>query len=351
MPTLPPAVRVARPAPDAPSVTAAAHRGAHRSTSASGGSVYRPFPVAVVRSERLSPSFQRVTLAGRSLVDFAGEGYDQRINLVLPLAGTGLDGFPQGPDWYQTWRALPATRRHPVRTYTVRAHRADRCEVDIDFVLHGGGPGGDSHEGGPASRWAAGARPGDPLLLVGPDVRRAGPATAVTWAPPPDAHRLLLAGDETAVPALSAILEALPPGVAATVLLEVPYSGDALNLRVPAGVEVVWLSRAGAGRVAAHGELLVPAAREAASNLGASSARAVSLPEVDVDTEHLWEVPGPVEPGPQASAAGHPGCYAWFAGEAGAVRLLRRHLVTGLGVDRRSVAFMGYWRLGRAVLN
>ena len=64
------------------------------------------------------------------------------------------------------------------------------------------------------------------------------------------------------------------------------------------------------------------------------------LPDVDVDASLLWEVPE------RARAAG--GVYAWVAGEAAVVRDLRRFLVRDVGLDRRSVAFMGYWRQGRA---
>ncbi|MFD0890828.1 SIP domain-containing protein, partial [Streptosporangium algeriense] len=65
-----------------------------------------------------------------------------------------------------------------------------------------------------------------------------------------------------------------------------------------------------------------------------------SLPEVDVDSEVLWEVP---QEGRENSPV-----YAWLAGEAAAIRTLRRHLVAERGLDRRSVAFMGYWRMGHA---
>jgi NADPH-dependent ferric siderophore reductase len=69
------------------------------------------------------------------------------------------------------------------------------------------------------------------------------------------------------------------------------------------------------------------------------------LSDVDVDSEILWEVP--------VDAAGHPlvqdtVLYAWLAGEAGVIKTLRRYLVSEKGVDRTSVAFMGYWRHGRA---
>jgi NADPH-dependent ferric siderophore reductase len=70
--------------------------------------------------------------------------------------------------------------------------------------------------------------------------------------------------------------------------------------------------------------------------------RSASLPalaDVDVDRAILWEVP--------AAPASGPALYAWLAGEAGVIRQLRRHLVAGRGLDRGSVAFMGYWRQGR----
>ena len=57
--------------------------------------------------------------------------------------------------------------------------------------------------------------------------------------------------------------------------------------------------------------------------------------------EVLWEVP-------EATGASESGFYAWLAGEAGVIRHLRRHLVAERGVDRRAVAFMGYWRRGRS---
>jgi NADPH-dependent ferric siderophore reductase len=43
------------------------------------------------------------------------------------------------------------------------------------------------------------------------------------------------------------------------------------------------------------------------------------------------------------------GLYAWIAGEAGVVTSLRRLLVGELEMDRRQVAFMGYWRRGVAM--
>jgi NADPH-dependent ferric siderophore reductase len=292
---------------------------------------YSIFHVEVARTRRLSPSFLRVTFTGEPLAHFADLGHDQRIKVVLPIPGADLDEFPDGPDWYLRWRELPDERRHPLRTYTVRAVRADRREVDVDFVLHG--------DGGPASRWASHARPGDRVALVGPDARYQGPIAGREWAPPADARHLLLAGDETAVPAISVIAESLTGDVPATVLLEVPHHEDILELRTRPGVEVTWLPRDGA----AHGDRLIPAVREATAELARelATAPAGELNDVDVDTELLWEVPDPT------SVTSCDGLYAWLAGEASVVKTLRRHLVQEVGLDRRAVAFMGYWRLGR----
>ncbi|WP_214411664.1 siderophore-interacting protein [Sphaerisporangium fuscum] len=294
---------------------------------------YRAFHVRVARVASLGPSFARVTFTGPDLHLFADNGLDQRIKLVLPLPG-GHSFFPEGDDWYRRWRELPAHRRNPIRTYTVRAVRQDRRELDVDFVLHG--------VEGPASRWALSARPGDPLVVVGPDVRHRGDAGGREWAPPAGASRLLIAGDECAAPAVCAIAESLPDGVRAQVLLEVPDPGDVRPVRVAPGVRVTWLPRRGSGTgTPAHGDLLTAAVHEAVRDL-APGAVPAAVEDVDVDTAILWEVP-------QASAArARDGFYAWLAGEAGVVKRLRRHLVGELGVDRSAVAFMGYWRLGRA---
>ena len=299
--------------------------------------VYRPFAAQVLRLQRLSPSFLRVTFTGAELDEFGSNGFDQRIKVMLPLPGRGIDDCPTDPDWYGAWRALPADRRMPIRTYTIRRVRAERREVDVDVVLHGAT--------GPASAWAESAAPGDEVVLIGPNARFPGPTGGFEWHPPVDASCLLIAGDETAVPAVCSIVESLPDGRRARVLLEVPEDGDALDLAAPAGVEVTWLPRStGAGAPAPRGSLLTAAVVEAAAGLDdvlAPSPR-TTLEDVDVDSGILWEVP----PG-ATTLARSSGVYAWLAGEAGVVKGLRRHLVQELGIDRRSVAFMGYWREGR----
>ncbi|TQN44277.1 NADPH-dependent ferric siderophore reductase [Blastococcus colisei] len=300
--------------------------------------VYRPFPAQVAGLQRMSPSFLRVTFTGADMADFASNGFDQRIKVMLPLPGRGIDDCPSDADWYGAWRALPCERQMPIRTYTVRAMRPERGEVDVDFVLHGAT--------GPASAWAETAGIGDEVVLIGPNARFPGPTGGFEWHPPADASCLLIAGDETAVPAICAIVETLTAGQRARVLLEVPTSSDVLNVVAPSGVEITWLPRwpDDGAPPAPRGALLTAAVVAAVEELGddLTPTPVADLDDVDVDAGILWEVPE--EDGlPRRSS----GVYAWLAGEAGVVKGLRRHLVQERGVDRRSVAFMGYWRDGK----
>ncbi|WP_433651333.1 siderophore-interacting protein [Micromonospora zamorensis] len=292
---------------------------------------WRVFTVTVRAVRRLSPSFLRVTFTGADLDRFADNGYDQRIKLALPLPDQRGVDFPEGADWYAQWRALPEHRRNPIRTYTVRAVRPHLAEVDVDLVLHG--------DGGPATRWARRVGAGDQIAIVGPDSGYDGNHGGVEFRPS-DGSCLLLAGDETAVPAISSICERLPLDTRGVVLLEVPHADDVLPLVAPPGVEVRWMTRG----VDGYGSRLVPAVAAAADHLLVPRASATTQPvsDVDVDTEILWEVPEEVATAP---------LYAWLAGEAGVIRTLRRHLVAERGLDRRAVAFMGYWRLGHADAN
>jgi len=232
---------------------------------------WRPFEVRVSRLERLSPSFLRVTFTGDDLNLFADNGYDQRFKVL----------FPQ-------WR-----------TYTVRAVRPHLSEVDVDMVLHADG-------GGPASRWLERAATGDELSLIGPDVRHDGVHGGVEFEPPPGTSTVILAGDETAMPAIASIVERLSETFAVHVFLEVPCAGDFLPLRTPAGVRVCWHAREGTP----HGQRLIPA---------------VTQPQVNNE-----------------------GLYVWLAGEAGVVTTLRRHFVRERGLAKTAVTFMGYWRKGKA---
>ncbi|MFP3466115.1 siderophore-interacting protein [Leifsonia sp. SIMBA_070] len=298
---------------------------------------YRPYRASVAEVRTLSPHFTRVTFRCDEFQHFGTECLDQRIKLLFPLPGgsfsdLGLDDEEAqlAGDWYARWRALPDDRRNPFRTYTVRSIDTVGCRLEVDFVVHG--------DGGPASRWLLSARAGDELYVIGPDARSPHRGVGIDWRPG-DARELLLAGDETAAPAIASILGALPSGRRARAFIEVPSKEDALPLRLPQHATVTWLARGGS----ASGSALVPAVeewlREHPRLVSAASAHSrQALDDVDVDNDILWET----------AEAVPAGFYAWIAGESAAVKTLRRLLVRGHGIDRSRVAFMGYWRLGRA---
>ncbi|GAA4194795.1 hypothetical protein GCM10022288_30730 [Gryllotalpicola kribbensis] len=201
----------------------------------------------------------------------------------------------------------------------------------IDFVLHLS-PGAT----GPASSWAADAAVGDRLVFI---ARGAAPRRRASSSPRGAAERLLLSGDETALPAICRILGDLPAHARGTDLIEVPLSTDVAAIEAPAGVELVWLPRDGG----AVGCELIPAV---IAHLGGSG----SLAPTEA-AEAVWDTARRPsrDTVTRVDGAGIPGLYAWIAGESGVVTTLRRHLVRELGVARDQVAFMGYWRRGVAM--
>ncbi|MBW4718732.1 siderophore-interacting protein [Saccharothrix obliqua] len=257
---------------------------------------FRHFDAEVLAVRPVGASLVRVTFGGPDMRDVTTSGPDQRIKVFLPAEDGLAVPVPTGADWYARYRALPPAGKPVMRTYTIRAARDG--EIDVDFVLHG--------DVGPASRWAGAVAPGDRVVLIAPDGRypgyRDGERIGADYAPPADADWQLIAGDETALPAISGIVAVLPDDCVAHVFVEVPAEGDRVDWAVPPGVAVTWLVRG-------EGDL-------------ATAVRAANLP------------PG----------AG----YAWLAGEAGVVRALRRHLVGDRGLDRGRVYFGGYWRRGKS---
>ena len=147
---------------------------------------------------------------------------------------------------------------------------------------------------------------------------------------PADARRLLIVGDETAVPAVCGILRDLPADAVGAAYVEVPVSGDVLHVTAPPGVTVTWLPRNGAPL----GERLAAAVLD---HLGDPLPPAeVADDEVDPD---LWETPvysSATESAPAEQAPETEGClddlYAWIAGESKVVTGLRRNLVNDLGM-------------------
>ncbi|TWV42678.1 siderophore-interacting protein [Streptomyces misionensis] len=264
-------------------------------------SPFRLFPLQVARTRRLGPTLVRVTFTDAALHAFHSDGRDQSLSLFLPRPGQTEPVVPLDldDDWARRWRELPQDVRAVMRSYTLRALRRDPDEVDIDFALHGTEPGAPA-PAGPASRWAAGAAPGDRVLLLGPVV---ADNRSIRFRPPEDTDLVVMWGDETAVPAATAILESLPAGTPVRAWLQVPHAGDVQDVRTDADAQITWLVRT------AGSPDPLTALREAP----------------------LTEATRP---------------YVWLAGESGQVKALRRHFVGERGVDRRRVTFVGYWRRG-----
>jgi NADPH-dependent ferric siderophore reductase len=297
--------------------------------------------VEVVRVDRLSPAFVRFELGGACLADFGVDGplYDQRIKLIFPGVPGGPVPSVEGADdsWYDTWIKRPVEERGHMRTYTIRDVRGQGVDTRlvVDIVVHP-----DDHGvPGPGCAWAANASVGDRLVVMAP---RRGQFYGGIEFEPGTARRLLLVGDETAVPAICAILAQLGNDAAGAAFLEVPTAADVLSVQHPEGVEVVWLAR----DEDPHGARLHQAVLE---HLGIGGVPIEEPEEIDPD---LWETPSYSSSGEAvdvpATVVGHDldDIYAWIAGESGVVTTLRRVLVKDLGVDRRQVAFMGYWRRG-----
>ncbi|WP_246372362.1 siderophore-interacting protein [Nocardioides pelophilus] len=306
--------------------------------------------VEVVGVERVSPSYVRVELAGPCLADCSVDGplYDQRMKIVFPNAAGRLPSFAGADEsWWTTWMEIPEHERGSMRTYTIRdlVDSGTRTRIVVDIVVHDPGPDGTA--GGSGNAWALRARAGDRLVVMAP--RRGHEFGGIEWSPG-TASRLLLAGDETAVPAIRGVLRDLPPDATGAAFVEVPTADDIQrDVVAPAGVDVTWLPRGDAPRGASLHAAVI-------AWLTGSAEPAPQLGDDEVDPD-LWETPVYSSSGETVAAATevpvadtpHAGLYAWIAGESKVVTGLRRRLVNELGIDRRQVAFMGYWREGVAM--
>ncbi|MFI7427510.1 siderophore-interacting protein [Micromonospora sp. NPDC049836] len=239
----------------------------------------------VVRTERPTPHLIRLVLGGEELAGLPVGAYtDHYLKFVFPPAGVS---YPHPTDLATIKRQFPAEQWPRLRAYTVRAWDAAAGELTVDVVYHG--------DEGLAGPWAAGLRPGDRVLFVGP---------GGAYAPDPAADWHLLVGDESALPAIAAALERLPAGAPARVFVEVDGAADELPLASPGAVELRWLHRAGRP----VGQALVAAVR------------ALDFP------------PGAV--------------HAFVHGEASVVKELRRLLRIERGLPREALSISGYWRRG-----
>ena len=180
---------------------------------------------------------------------------------------------------------MPSTR-----TYTIRRFDLERGQIWIDFVTHG--------DEGAAGPWADTAKPGDPVVLRG---------IGGGYAPDPSADWHLLAGDEAAIPAIAAALEAMPVDATGVALIEVAADEDRLELAAPAGIDVQWVLR---------GE-----APAGTSSVLVDAVRAVE-----------WR-PGRVQ--------------VFVHGERGAMKALRPYFTDERGIERAQLSLSPYWAYGR----
>lgn len=226
----------------------------------------RDWHLTVTEATNLTPHMRRVVFGCPDLDEMRLKP-GQSVVLLLPGAGADF------------------IRRH----YTIRSIDRTTGLLTIDFVLHGATPG---------ANWARRAKPGDEIDALGP--------RGHVWLHP-EADWHLFAGDETALPAIAAMLEGLKPGDAATALIEVESEAEEQSLTTRATARIIWLHRNGI-------------ARPGSARL-IEAVAAVAIPKDRV-------------------------VHAYLAGETSTVRAQRQGLVArGLAKDRISAE--GYWRPGR----
>ncbi|HLU02174.1 MAG TPA: siderophore-interacting protein [Advenella sp.] len=181
--------------------------------------------ITVLAVSEVGPHMRRVRFRADDLAR-----YDREDNIHCKLI------FPQPDVLDPEWPTLAADgmpqfpkddKRLDIRTYTIRRISAQQGWFEVDFVLH--------EDAGPGSRWAAQAVTGQQIGLSGPGGRTASPAG---W--------MLLAGDDTALPAIARIGEALPARTTGVVIIEVQTPADRIPLALPPGMTVQWLYRASA---------------------------------------------------------------------------------------------------------
>lgn len=229
----------------------------------------------------------RIVVVGEGLAAFpVGEFTDHYVKLQFPPPGAGYEA-PFDPKEIKSTR--PKSEWHRQRTYTVRAFDQETNRLTIDFVVHG--------DRGLAGPWALNAKPGGVLQLIGP---------GGAYAPEAGAPWHLMIGDEAAIPAIAASLSRVPAGVPVKALLEVEDEGDVVELGSPGRLDLSWIKRRGAGR----------------------------SPSLLLDAVATAELPG---------SHGQ----VFLHGEAGMVRVVRRHLILDRGLPKESLSATGYWKQTR----
>jgi NADPH-dependent ferric siderophore reductase len=160
---------------------------------------YRLYETAVTRIIDVTPRMRRVTLSGCELADFRSDRPGQWVKLFFDDDANG-------------------------RAFTIGAWRPGTRELDINFVVHGKGHG-------VAGRWLASAKPGS-------IVRVAEPRSEFRHVP---GKQLFLLGDETAISAISAILEQMKGKERAVVVIEARAPEAVQQLPASRGIHVSWI--------------------------------------------------------------------------------------------------------------
>ncbi|MCV7315878.1 siderophore-interacting protein [Mycolicibacillus parakoreensis] len=252
----------------------------------------------VLRTEPIGSHMVRVILGGNGFDTFTpSEFTDSYVKILFVGADVDVAGLPR-PLTRDSFDSLAPDQRPVVRTLTVRRVDPAARRMAIDVVVHG--------EQGTAGRWAATARPGEPVYLMGP---------SGAYAPDPDADWHLLAGDEAALPAIAVALEALPPDAVGKAFIEVAGPEDEVALEHPAGVQLRWVHRGGRAD-------LVPDERAGDH-----------APLIEAVRTTAW-LPGQVQ--------------VFIHGEAQTVmHNLRPYIRKERGVPAARASISGYWRRGR----
>ncbi|WP_375484350.1 siderophore-interacting protein [uncultured Mycobacterium sp.] len=252
----------------------------------------------VVRREQLAPHMVRVVLGGNGFDTFVPNDFsDSYVKLVFIPDDVDVATLPQ-PLTLDSFAGLPAEKQPVIRTMTVRRVDPAARELTIDIVVHG--------EHGVAGPWAEAADPGQPMYLMGP---------GGAYSPDPGADWHLLAGDESALPAMAAALEALPDNAVGKAFIEIAGPEDEIPISAPKLVQVNWIYRGGRAD-------LVPEDRAGDH-----------APLIEAVRTTQW-LPGQV--------------HVFIHGEAQAVmHNLRRYIRKEREVDAKWASISGYWRRGR----
>ncbi len=240
----------------------------------------------------------RVVLGGTGFDTFTpGEFTDSYVKFVFVRDDVDVSSLPQ-PLTLDSFKVLPPEQQPTVRTYTVRRVDPEARQITVDFVVHG--------EHGVAGPWAAAAKAGDTIHLMGP---------GGAYSPDPAADWHLFAGDEAGLPAISAALEALPLNAVGKAFIEVAGPEDEVELNAPESVAINWIYRGGR------------------ADLIGDDRAGDHAPLIEAVTTTPW-LPGQVQ--------------VFIHGEAQAVmHNLRPYIRKERGVDAKWASISGYWRRGR----